>query len=73
MNRRDWLREEADALDIVARCSDAADTLLLLLDIFKKVPWMHRKIIRLSLLIVDVKRLAQEYRNEAGAQITPWK
>ena len=73
MNRRGWIREEAEALELIARCSEVAETIDELLDAAKHLPRAHRKIVRLALLIIDVKRAAQAYRDEAGAQITPWK
>jgi len=73
MNRPGWIREEAEALDLIARCSEVAPTLDDLLEATKDLPRAHAKIVRLSLLIIDVKRMAQAYRDEVGAQITPWK
>lgn len=69
MNRPDWIREEQQALDLIARCSEVAPTLDELLDAAKDLPRAHAKIVRLAMLIIDVKRAAQAYRNEAGARI----
>lgn len=73
MNRPGWIREEAEALDLIARCSEQIDTLDQLLDAAKDLPRAHAKIVRLAMLIIDVKRAAQAYRDAVGEQITPWK
>jgi hypothetical protein len=70
MNRPDWVRTEEQALDLIARCSEVAPTIDELLDAAKDLPRAHRKIVRIALLIIDVKRAAQAHQEEASAQVT---
>lgn len=69
MKRPELITSEGQALDMIARCSEAATTINELLEATKHLPRAHARIVRVALLIIDIKHAAQAYRNEVGARI----